>query len=67
MCKQKLLNDPNIIDRTKYFTETLISIANKTIAKTSASKKKKKDITPWFNDDCRTAICLYKAASRKFN
>ena len=34
LCKQKLLQDPNIIDQTKHFTKTLISIANKTIAKT---------------------------------
>ena len=37
MCKQKLLKDPNIIDQTKHFTETLISIGNETIAKTAAS------------------------------
>ena len=63
MCKQKMLKDPYIIDQTKYFTETLISVANETIAKTSASNKHS---TPWFNDDCRTAIRLRKAALRKF-
>ena len=51
--KQKLLQDPNIIDQTKHFTKILISIANKTIATTSASIKHN---TPWFNDDCRTVI-----------
>ena len=64
MCKQELLKDPNIIDQTKHFTETLISIANETIAKTSASNKHS---TPWFNDDCITAIRQRKAALRKFN
>ena len=59
ICKQKLLKDPNIIDKTKHFTKTFISIANKTIVKTSASNKHS---TPWFNDDCRTAICIHKAA-----
>ena len=33
MCKQTLLKDPNIIDQTEHFTETLISIANETITK----------------------------------
>ena len=64
MCKQKLLKDPNIIDQKKHFTETLISIPNETIAKTSASNKHS---TPWFNDDCRTVICLHKAALKKFD
>ena len=59
MCIQKLLKDPNIIDQIKHFTETLISIANKTIVKTSTSNKPR---TPWFNNYCRTAICLRKAA-----
>ena len=36
MRKRKLLKDPNIIDGTKYLTEILISIANETIAITSA-------------------------------
>ena len=57
ICKQKLLKDSNIIDQTKHFTETLISIANKTIAKTSVSNKPH---TPWFNDDFRTPIHLHK-------
>ena len=59
-----MLKDPNIIDQTKHFIETLISIANETIAKTSASNKHS---TPWFNDDCRTAISVCKAALWKFN
>ena len=63
-CKQKLLKDPNIIDHTKHFTETFISIANETIAETSNSNKHR---TPWFNDDCRIAIYLCKAALRKFH
>ena len=64
MCKQKLLKDLHIIDKAKRFIETLISIANETIAKTSVSNKHS---TPWFNDDCRTAIPLRKATLRKFN
>ena len=33
LCKQKLFQDPNTTDQTKYFRETLISIANESIAK----------------------------------
>ena len=64
MCKQKLFKDPHTIDQIKHFTETLISIANETTAKTSTSNKYS---TPWLNDDCRTAIRLCKAAFQKFN
>ena len=62
--KQKLFLDPNTTDQKKYFTDTLISIANECITKTSTSNKHK---TPWFNDDCRKAIHLFKAALCKFN
>ena len=44
--------------------ETLILIANKSIAKTSISNKHN---TSSFNDDCRKAINLCKSALRKFN
>ena len=64
LCEQKLLQDPNTVDQTKYFTETLIPIENKCIAQTSISNKHN---TLWFNDDCRNAICLRKAALHKFN
>ena len=64
LCEQKLFQDPNTTNQTKYFMETLISIANKCIAKISTSNKHN---TPWFNDDCRKAICLRKAALYKFN
>ena len=64
LCKHKFFLDPNIIDQTKYFTDTLISIANECTTKTSTSNKHK---TPWFNDDYRKAIHLSKAALRKFN
>ena len=56
--------DPIITDQTKYFTETLISIANESKAKTSTSNKHN---TSWFNDESRKAIRLRKAALRKFN
>ena len=62
--KQKLFQDPNTTDQTKYFMDTLISIANECITKTSTSNKHK---TPWFNNDCRKAIRLCKAALCKFN
>ena len=55
--KQKLIQNPNIKNLTKHFTENLISIAKETIAKTSASNKHN---THWLNDDCRTAIRLRK-------
>ena len=64
LCEQKLFQDPNTTNQTKYFTEKLISIANKSIAKTSTLNKNN---ALWFNDDCRKAICLYKAALCKFN
>ena len=35
LCEQKLFQDPHTTDQTNYFTETLISIANESIAKTS--------------------------------
>ena len=63
-CEQKIFLDPNTTDQTKYLTDTLISIANERITKTSISNKHK---TPWSNDDCRKAIRLRKAALRKFN
>ena len=61
--KKKLFVDPNPTDQTKYFTDTLISIANECIRKTSTSNKHK---TPSFNDYCRKAIRQSKAALRKF-
>ena len=64
LCQQKLFQDHNTTDQTKYFTDTLISIANECITKISTSNKHK---TPWFNEDCRKAIHLRKAALRKFN
>ena len=64
LCKQKLFQDPNTTDQTKYFMDTLISIANECRTKTSTSNKHK---APWFNDDYRKAICLRKAALHKFN
>ena len=62
--EQKLFQDTNTTDQTKYFTERLISIANESIVKTPTSNKHN---TPWFNDDYRKAIRLRKAALRKFN
>ena len=53
----RLFNDSNTIE------QTLISIAKEYIAKISTSNNNK---TPWFNDDCRKAIHLRKAALRKF-
>ena len=63
LCKQKLFQDPNTADQTKYFTEMLMSVANESIAKSSNSNKHN---TPWFNDDCWKAIRLRKAALHKF-
>ena len=39
LCEQKLFHGPNTTDQTKYFTETLISIANESKAKNSTSNK----------------------------
>ena len=64
LCKQKLFQDPNTSDQIKYFTETLISIANKSISKTSTPNNHN---TPWFNDNCWKAIYLRKVALCKFN
>ena len=65
-CILKLKSDANdtVDDNITYFSNTLISIAEESIPKTSSNKKHNKS---WFNDDCKTAIRSRKAALRKFN
>ena len=65
-CILKLKSDANdtVEDNITYFSNTLISIAEESIPKTSSNKKHNKS---WFNDDCKTAIRSRKAALRKFN
>ena len=64
LCNSKLIQNLDNTDLIKHFTETLISIANLTIPKTSPSNSRN---TPWFNNECKTAIQLRNAALRKFN
>ena len=67
LCEQKLFQDPNTTDQTKYFMEALISIINKSMAKTSTSNKHN---TPWFNNDCRShldyGIFIYRSARKSY-
>ena len=44
----------NQLDPIQKFTESLISIANKCIPKTSTISKRIKQ--PWFTEDCKQAI-----------
>ena len=60
-CKNKL-NTSKII-RIEEFTETLLSIAESHIPKTSPKPRKNK---PWFNEDCKLAIKNKNKALRKF-
>ena len=46
-----------------HFTNTLISIANKTIPKTTVSPKHNK---PWFTEQCKNMIREHQATLRKF-
>ena len=66
LCISQLIPENNINDEDhiNYFTKTLFDIATKCIPKTSTSTTNKK---PWFNDECKKAIRLRKAALRKFN
>jgi len=52
----------NTQDPILFFTNTLISIANNTIPKTST--KNNKPNKPWINDDCKQAINERKSALR---
>ena len=47
------------------FTDTLISIADKTVPKSSATPKHV--VNPWLDADCEKAIKDQKRAQRKFN
>ena len=46
-----------------HFTNILINIANKTIPKTTISRKHNK---PWFTEECKNMIREYQATLRKF-
>jgi hypothetical protein len=46
------------------FNDTVISIADETIPKTSTNPKHQGK--PWFNDDCKDAIKNHKKAERRF-
>ena len=64
MCKHQLNLDSNIENITK-FSDTLTSIAQKTIPQTSG--KPKRISKPWFDADCKSAIKSRKAAVEEFN
>lgn len=60
VCDDIMLNSNPI----ESFTEVLLSIAERTIPKTS--KEPRIIRKPWFNDECKTAISERKNALRKF-
>ena len=54
------------INPIEKFSETLLEIADDCIPKTTNKSNNTKD-RPWFDDECKKAIRLRKAALRKFN
>jgi len=62
MCCENLNYDDlaNLPDPVEGFSSALLSIADKTIPKTSSTPKKQR--RPWFDDDCRTAVSERKKA-----
>ena len=63
LCNRKLVQNPNSTVLIKHFTETLITLANEAIPKTSPSNRHN---TPWFNNECKIAIRLQKTTLCKF-
>jgi hypothetical protein len=66
MCREKLQTEiiRNATDPILKFNDTVISIADETIPKTSTNPKHPGK--PWFNDDCKDAIRNRKRAERRF-
>jgi hypothetical protein len=66
MCREKLQKEiiRNATDPILKLNETVISIADETIPKTSANPMHPGK--PWFNDDCKDAINNRKRAERRF-
>ena len=66
MCREKLQTEiiRNATNPILKFNETVISIADETIPKTSTNPKDPGK--PWFNDDCKDAIKHRKKAERQF-
>ena len=66
MCREKLQTEiiRNATDPILKFNETVISIGDATIPKTSTNRKHPGK--PWINDDCKDAIKNYKKAKRQF-
>ena len=67
LCTEELRTEvfQRILDPVLKFNETLISIADRTIPKTSANPKQPSK--PWFDDDCEEARDNRKKAERHFN
>ena len=65
MCREKLQTEMirNDTDSILKFNETVISIADETIPKTSTNPKHPGK--PWFNDECKDAIKNRKKAERR--
>ena len=61
LCSKELIEDK--IQTMEHYTQTLISIATKSIPKSSPSGKKNK---PWFNSECKEIIKQRKAALKNF-
>ena len=66
MCRENLQTEMirNSTDPILKFSETVISIADETIPKTSTNPKHPGK--PWFNDECKDAIKYRKKAERRF-
>ena len=67
-CSAKLneFNFPKSSTTIEQFSETLLQIADSCIPKTTTNTNLHKD-KPWFDDTCKKAIRLRKAALRKFD
>lgn len=62
-CQEKLTHMETDSDPVEYFTDRLIKIAEDCIPKNSTPNKRNR---PWFNNECRKAIRLRRAALKKF-
>ena len=67
LCREQLKTEifQNTYDPILKFNETIISIAERTIPKTSTNPKNPSK--PWFNDNCEEARKNRKKAERRFN
>ena len=62
-CKNRLTHIETNHDIVEHFTETLIEIAKECVPKNSTTNKRSR---PWFDNKCREAIRLQRAALKRF-